>query len=340
MTASKSSDRRELIVVTGASTGIGAAAARRVRRAGVSRAGRCAPPTSSADALRGCTQISTHVLDITVEIRTSPPSPIASGAIRQGLPAAGADQRCGRRDQRSGSRRCRSPSGAGQVEVEDLFGHVAMIQALMPSLLRGFGNRRRHQLDRREGGSSRRTRPTPVPSSRSRHSAARSRREVSAFRGQGRRRRARRGQDRDGRPGRGHRRISLKDGVTADRRGPVTASASTAISNLARVVRQGRRSRRTRRRRWSRRTATASRPRTRYTIGRDAALPGAAVAGGIAIDSSTACVRLILRPRLQGGRRRRIAVRDTRTPTSCVASPCRPPGVVSVAPATSTVRPW
>src|SRR5271168_653223 len=65
MTASNDSDRRELIVVTGASTGMGAATARELARrgfhvlAGVRR-------DIDADALRG-DGIEPHILDITIE---------------------------------------------------------------------------------------------------------------------------------------------------------------------------------------------------------------------------------------------------------------------------------
>src|SRR6201992_4179342 len=65
MTASNSPARRELIVVTGASTGMGAATARELARrgfhvlAGVRR-------DVDADALRG-NGIEPHILDITVE---------------------------------------------------------------------------------------------------------------------------------------------------------------------------------------------------------------------------------------------------------------------------------
>lgn len=134
MTASNSSDRRELIVVTGASTGMGAAAARALARrgfhvlAGVRR-------DVDADALRG-DGIEPHILDITVE------SDVAAIAHRvatdpQGRPLRALINNAGVA--------INAPVEAlpiaqwrRQFEV-NLFGHVAMIQALMPSLLRSSG---------------------------------------------------------------------------------------------------------------------------------------------------------------------------------------------------------
>ena len=168
MTASNSSDRRELIVVTGASTGMGAATARELARrgfhvlAGVRR-------DTDADALRG-DGIEPHILDITVE------SDVAAIAERvendpQGLPLRALINNAGVA--------INAPVEAlpiaewrRQFEV-NLFGHVAMIQALMPSLLTQFGNRRQHQFDRWEGGVTDVPGAMPVPSSRWRHSATR-----------------------------------------------------------------------------------------------------------------------------------------------------------------------
>ena len=134
MTASNSSDRRELIVVTGASTGMGAATARELARrgfhvlAGVRR-------DIDADALRG-DGIEPHILDITVE------SDVAAIAERvendpQGLPLRTLINNAGIA--------INAPVEAlpiaewrWQFEV-NLFGHIAMIQALMPSLLRSSG---------------------------------------------------------------------------------------------------------------------------------------------------------------------------------------------------------
>ena len=134
MPASNPSDRRELIVVTGASTGMGAATARELARrgfhvlAGVRR-------EIDADALRG-DGIEPHILDITVE------SDVAAIADRVAADPLGRPLRA-------------LINNAGiavnapvetlpiaewrrQFEV-NLFGHVAMIQALMPSLLRSSG---------------------------------------------------------------------------------------------------------------------------------------------------------------------------------------------------------
>ncbi|HYX99337.1 MAG TPA: SDR family NAD(P)-dependent oxidoreductase, partial [Mycobacterium sp.] len=134
MTASNSSDRRELIVVTGASTGMGAATARELARrgfhvlAGVRR-------DVDADALCG-DGIEPHILDITVE------SDVAAIA-----------ERVARDPQGFALRALINNAGVAinapvealpiaewrrQFEV-NLFGHVTMIQALMPSLLRSSG---------------------------------------------------------------------------------------------------------------------------------------------------------------------------------------------------------
>src|SRR3984957_9478769 len=134
MPASNPSDRRELIVVTGASTDMGAATARELARrgfhvlAGVRR-------EIDADALRG-DGIEPHILDITVEsdvaaiadrVAADPlgrplralinNAGIAVNAPVEALPIA----------------ECRR-----QFEV-NLFVHDAMIQGLMPSLLRSSG---------------------------------------------------------------------------------------------------------------------------------------------------------------------------------------------------------
>src|SRR6202044_3376407 len=134
MTASNSSDRRELIVVTGASTGMGAATARELARRGFPvRAG--VRRDIDAEALRG-DGIEPHILDITVEsdvaalterVENDPRgrplralinnAGIAINAPVEALPIA---------------------EWRWQFEV-NLFGHIAMIQALMPSLLRSSG---------------------------------------------------------------------------------------------------------------------------------------------------------------------------------------------------------
>ena len=134
MTASNSSDRRELVVVTGASTGMGAATTRELARrgfhvlAGVRR-------DVDAEALRGA-GIEPHILDITVE---SDVAAIADRVARdpQARPLRALINNAGVA--------INAPVEAlpiaewrRQFEV-NLFGHVAMIQALMPSLLRSSG---------------------------------------------------------------------------------------------------------------------------------------------------------------------------------------------------------
>src|ERR1700722_8705625 len=134
MTASNSSDRRELIVVTGASTGMGAATARELARrgfhvlAGVRR-------DIDAEAMRG-DGIEPHILDITVE------SDVAALAERvenepQGLPLRALINNAGIA--------INAPVEAlpiaewrRQFEV-NLFGHIAMTQALLPALLISSG---------------------------------------------------------------------------------------------------------------------------------------------------------------------------------------------------------
>jgi NAD(P)-dependent dehydrogenase (short-subunit alcohol dehydrogenase family) len=134
MPASNPSDRRELIVVTGASTGMGAATARELARrgfhvlAGVRR-------EIDADALRG-DGIEPHILDITAE------SDVAAIAHRVAADPLGRPLRA---LINNAGIAVNAPVEAlpiaewrRQFEV-NLFGHVAMIQALMPSLLRGSG---------------------------------------------------------------------------------------------------------------------------------------------------------------------------------------------------------
>jgi NAD(P)-dependent dehydrogenase (short-subunit alcohol dehydrogenase family) len=134
MPASNPSDRRELIVVTGASTGMGAATARELARrgfhvlAGVRR-------EIDADALRG-DGIEPHILDITVE------SDVAAIADRVAAEPLGRPLRA---LINNAGIAVNAPVEAlpiaewrRQFEV-NLFGHVAMIQALMPSLLRSSG---------------------------------------------------------------------------------------------------------------------------------------------------------------------------------------------------------
>ncbi|MGB7871419.1 MAG: SDR family oxidoreductase [Mycobacterium sp.] len=134
MPASNPSDRRELIVVTGASTGMGAATARELARrgfhvlAGVRR-------EIDADALRG-DGIEPHILDITVE------SDVAAIADRVAADPLGRPLRA---LINNAGIAVNAPVEAlpiaewrRQFEV-NLFGHVAMIQALMPSLLHSSG---------------------------------------------------------------------------------------------------------------------------------------------------------------------------------------------------------
>jgi NAD(P)-dependent dehydrogenase (short-subunit alcohol dehydrogenase family) len=134
MPASNPSDRRELIVVTGASTGMGAATAKELAGrgfhvlAGVRR-------QIDADALRG-DGIEPLILDITVE------SDVAAVANRVAADPRGRPLRA---LINNAGIAVNAPVEAlpiaewrRQFEV-NLFGHVAMIQALMPSLLRSSG---------------------------------------------------------------------------------------------------------------------------------------------------------------------------------------------------------
>src|SRR6201990_3073225 len=134
MPASNPSDRRESIVVTGASTGMGAATAKELAGrgfhvlAGVRR-------EIDADALRG-DGIEPLILDITVE------SDVAAVANRVAADPRGRPLRA---LINNAGIAVNAPVEAlpiaewrRQFEV-NLFGHVAMIQALMPSLLRSSG---------------------------------------------------------------------------------------------------------------------------------------------------------------------------------------------------------
>jgi NAD(P)-dependent dehydrogenase (short-subunit alcohol dehydrogenase family) len=134
MTASHPPDRRELIVVTGASTGMGAATAKELARkgfhvlAGVRR-------DVDADALRA-DRIEPHILDITVD------SDVAAIADRVARDPLGRPLRALINNAGIG---VNGPVEAlpiaewrRQFEV-NLFGHVAMIQALLPSLRRSSG---------------------------------------------------------------------------------------------------------------------------------------------------------------------------------------------------------
>src|SRR6201996_8605085 len=134
MPASNPSDRRELIVVAGASTGMGAATAKELARkgfhvlAGVRR-------EIDADALRA-DRIEPHILDITVD------SDVAAIADRVARDPLGRPLRALINNAGIG---VNGPVEAlpiaewrRQFEV-NLFGHVAMIQALLPSLRRSSG---------------------------------------------------------------------------------------------------------------------------------------------------------------------------------------------------------
>jgi NAD(P)-dependent dehydrogenase (short-subunit alcohol dehydrogenase family) len=134
MTASHPPDRRELIVVTGASTGMGAATAKELARkgfhvlAGVRR-------DVDADALRA-DGIEPQILDITVD------SDVAAIADRVARDPLGRPLRALINNAGIG---VNGPVEAlpiaewrRQFEV-NLFGHVAMIQALLPSLRRSSG---------------------------------------------------------------------------------------------------------------------------------------------------------------------------------------------------------
>ena len=134
MTASNPTDRHELVVVTGASTGMGAATARELARrglhvlAGVRR-------DIDADALRG-EGIEPHILDITVD------SHVAAIADRVAHDPLGRPLRA---LINNAGISVNAPVEAlpiadwrRQFEV-NLFGHIAMTQALLPALLRSSG---------------------------------------------------------------------------------------------------------------------------------------------------------------------------------------------------------
>src|ERR1700742_800411 len=286
MTASNSSDRRELIVVTGASTGMGAATARELARrgfhvlAGVRR-------DVDADVVRG-DGIEPHILDITVE------SDVAAIAERvendpQGLPLRALINNAGVA--------INAPVEAlpiaewrRQFEV-NLFGHVAMIQALMPSLLRSAGTV--VNISSLGGKGALPTYPAYAGSKFALEALSDSlRREVGRLGvkvvviepGAVKTAMAERGVATADR---------LKDGMTADQRERY-GELVDAMSNLARsfdkdgvsadhaatVIAKA---------------ATSSRPRTRYTVGRDAAVLArlSRVLSDRVLDR---VVRLVLRP--------------------------------------------
>jgi NAD(P)-dependent dehydrogenase (short-subunit alcohol dehydrogenase family) len=257
------SERRELIVVTGASTGMGAATARELARrgfhvlAGVRR-------DVDADALRG-NGIEPHILDITVE---SDVAAIAERVVRdpRGLALRALINNAGVA--------INAPVEAlpiaqwrRQFEV-NLFGHVAMIQALMPSLLRSSGTV--VNISSVGGKVALPTYPAYAGSKFAVEALSDSlRREVGRLGvkvvvvepGAVKTAMAERGVATADR---------LKDGMTADqlhRYGELI----DAMSNLARSFdKDGVSSERAAK--VIAKAATASRPRTRYTIGRDAAI--------------------------------------------------------------------
>jgi NAD(P)-dependent dehydrogenase (short-subunit alcohol dehydrogenase family) len=134
MPAPNSSDRQELIVVTGASTGIGAATARELALrgfhvlAGVRR-------DVDAEALR-TDGIEPHILDITVEAdvvaiadrvaRDPAHRPLRALINNAGIPINAPVETLPLAEWR-------------RLFEVNLFGHVAMTQALLPALLRSMG---------------------------------------------------------------------------------------------------------------------------------------------------------------------------------------------------------
>ena len=286
MTASNSFDRRELIVVTGASTGMGAATARELARrgfhvlAGVRR-------DIDADALRG-DGIEPHILDITVE------SDVAAIAERvendpQGLPLRALINNAGIA--------INAPVEAlpiaewrWQFEV-NLFGHIAMIQALMPSLLRSSGTV--VNISSIGGKVALPTYSAYAGSKFAMEALSDSmRREVSRLGvkvvviepGAVKTAMAERGVATADR---------LKDGMTADQRERY-GDLIDAMSSLARSFdKDGVSAERAAK--VIATAATASRPRTRYTIGRDAALL-ARLSRVVSDRFLDRVVRLILRP--------------------------------------------
>jgi NAD(P)-dependent dehydrogenase (short-subunit alcohol dehydrogenase family) len=286
MTASNISDRRELIVVTGASTGMGAATAHELARrgfhvlAGVRR-------DVDADALRG-EGIEPHILDITSE---SDVAAIADRVARDpnGLPLRALINNAGVA--------INAPVEALPIEQwrrqfeVNLFGHVAMIQALLPSLLRSSGTV--VNISSIGGKVALPTYPAYAGSKFALEALSDSlRREVSRLGvkvvviepGAVKTEMAERGvATADG----------LKDGMTADqlqRYGQLI----DAMSNLARSFDKDGVSA-DRAAKVIAKAATASRPRTRYTIGRDAAIL-ARVSRVVSDRFLDRVVRLILRP--------------------------------------------
>jgi NAD(P)-dependent dehydrogenase (short-subunit alcohol dehydrogenase family) len=289
MTASNISGRRELIVVTGASTGMGAATAHELARrgfhvlAGVRR-------DVDADALRG-DGIEPRILDITSE------SDVAAIADRVGRDPNGLPLRA---LINNAGVAINAPVEALPIEQwrrqfeVNLFGHVAMIQALLPSLLRSSGTV--VNISSIGGKVALPTYPAYAGSKFALEALSDSlRREVSRLGvkvvviepGAVKTEMAERGvATADG----------LKDGMTADqlqRYGQLI----DAMSNLARSFDKDGVSA-DRAAKVIAKAATASRPRTRYTIGRDAAIlaRGSRVVSDRFLDR---VVRIILRPHFE-----------------------------------------
>lgn len=126
------SHRNELIVVTGASTGMGAATAKELSRngfhviAGVRRA-------ADADALRGA-GIEPHILDITVDSHVAA---IADRVARDPRPLRALINNAGIAIN-SPVETLPIAQWRRQFEV-NLFGHIAITQALLPALLQSSG---------------------------------------------------------------------------------------------------------------------------------------------------------------------------------------------------------
>ena len=271
--------------MTGASTGMGAATARELARkgfhvlAGVRR-------DIDADALRG-DGIEPHILDITVE---SDVAAIAERVARSaGVPLRALINNAGVA--------INAPVEAlpiaewrRQFEV-NLFGHVAMIQALMPSLLRSSGTV--VNISSIGGKVALPTYPAYAGSKFALEALSDSlRREVSGLGvrvvvvepGAVKTAMAERGVVTADR---------LKDGMTADQRDRY-GELIDAMSNLARSFdKDGVSAERAAK--VIAKAATASRPRTRYTVGRDAALL-ARLSRVVSDRFLDRVVRLILRP--------------------------------------------
>ena len=134
MNASKPPHRQELVVVTGASTGIGAATARELARRGFHVLAGVRPDVD-AEALR-TDGIEPHILDITVE---SDVVAIADRVVRDPLrrPVRALINNAGI-SMNAPVETLPMAEWRRLFEV-NLFGHIAMTQALLPALLRSAG---------------------------------------------------------------------------------------------------------------------------------------------------------------------------------------------------------